>query len=232
MNEPGGEQAGAGEQASGFDPDVSFPVILAGPSGAGKTSLRDLLLGGPLAGRFLFSVSMTTRAARGGEVDGSDYRFVDTGGFETLVAEGDMLEHAVVHGESYGTPRSNLDAARAGGRHLLLDIDVQGARQVRVSVPDVVSIMVLPPSRDEMLRRLRARGSETEEQLRRRYASAVVELDAVREFDYVVVNEALDRAVDDVRAIVDAEERSIRRVAEGAVEFASRLKGEIEQQMQ
>jgi guanylate kinase len=232
MNERTGEPERAGVPAPGFDPDVSFPVILAGPSGAGKTSLRDRLLGGSLAGRFLFSVSMTTRASRDGEEDGSDYRFVDAEGFETLVAEGEMLEHAVVHGDLYGTPKSNLDAARESGRHLLLDIDVQGARQVRELVSDVVSIMVLPPSRDEMLRRLRARGSETEDQLRRRYASAVTELEAVREFDYVVINEALEDAADDVRAIVDAEEHSLRRVAEGALEFANRLKGEIEQQMQ
>ncbi|MFV1985769.1 MAG: guanylate kinase [Gemmatimonadota bacterium] len=218
--------------ARAFDPDASYPVILAGPSGAGKTSLRDRLLGRALAARFLFSVSMTTRAPREGEEEGSDYRFVDVERFETLAADGRMLEHAVVHGDLYGTPIANLDAAREAGRHLLLDIDVQGARQVREQVPDVVSIMVLPPSREEMLRRLQGRGTENDEQLRRRYVSAVSELEAVGEFDYVVINDVLDHVVEDVRAIIEAEEHSISRVGEGALKFANRLKGEIERQMQ
>lgn len=211
---------------------VTFPIILSGPSGAGKTTLRDRLLGGASARRFLFSVSMTTRNPRSGETDGGDYRFVDRATFEELVESRGMLEYAVVHGDLYGTPRSNLDAARASGRHLLLDIDVQGARQVRAVVPEAVSIMVLPPSAREMLRRLEGRGSETPEQLSRRYESAVSELDAVGEFGYVVVNESLADALDRVIAIVAAEERSVSRVGAEAEEFARRLKGEIEARMQ
>jgi guanylate kinase len=124
----------------------TFPVILAGPSGAGKTTVRDRLLADPLGLPFRFSVSMTTRAPREGEVHGVDYRFVDRPRFLELVDAGGMLEHAEVHGELYGTPRENLVEALAEDAFLLLDIDVQGARQLRESTPEAVSIFLVPPS--------------------------------------------------------------------------------------
>ena len=207
-------------------------VILAGPSGAGKTTLRDRLLEGARGSRFMFSVSMTTRARRSGERDGVDYHFVDAEEFRQVVSEGGMLEHATVHGDLYGTPRSNLDAAEAAGRHLLLDIDVQGARQVREALRGVVSIFILPPTADEMLRRLHGRASESDAQLRRRYESALEELAAVHEFDYVVVNDDLGEAVDAVRAIAVAEESSVRRAGHSALELAARLEDEIRSRMQ
>jgi len=208
--------------------DRSFPVLLAGPSGAGKTTIRDRLLAGEGQRRFLFSVSMTTRAPREGERDGRDYRFVDRASFEAMVESGAMLEHAEVHQELYGTPRENLELARREKVHLLLDIDVQGARQVRERVAGVVTIFVLPPSADRVVERLRGRGSETEAQLQRRLDSARAELAAVSEFDYVVVNDDLDAAVRAVAAIVDAESRSIARLREEAAEVSSTLRGEID----
>lgn len=204
-----------------------FPLILAGPSGAGKTTIRDRILALSGAPPTVFSVSTTTRAPRSGERDGVDYRFVGRETFAELVESGRMLEHAEVHGERYGTPRDNLDRARARGAHLLLDIDVQGARQVRRAVPEAVSVFIVPPSGDRILERLRRRGSETDEQLERRLATARAELAAVAEFDYLVVNDDLDGAVEAIRAVIDAESRAIPRLGAAAERFARRLAGEI-----
>lgn len=206
----------------------TFPVILSGPSGAGKTSIRDRLLeaaGGP---NFLFSVSMTTRDPRPGEEDGVDYLFVTRREFEGRVEAGEMLEHAEVHEDLYGTPRANLEAAAARGAHLLLDIDVQGARQVRDRTPEAVSIFVMPPTGRHVRERLRRRASETPDELAKRLSSARTELEAVAEFDYVVVNDALDEAIASVRSIVIAEEASVRRLEEPARARASRVGREIE----
>jgi guanylate kinase len=170
---------------------------------------------------------MTTRAPRRGEREGEDYLFVTREVFEHRIAAGEMLEFAEVHGELYGTPRSNLDEARATGVHLLLDIDVQGARQVRRSVSDVVSIFVLPPSGERVIARLRSRASETEVELRARLGNAVAELEAVAEFDYVVVNDDLEAAIDTVVAIIATEERAVRQLGDGAVARATELQGEI-----
>ena len=205
----------------------AFPVILAGPSGAGKTTIRDQLLGADEEGRWVFSVSMTTRAPRRGEREGEDYRFVTRENFEGRIAAGQMLEFAEVHGELYGTPRSNLDETRAVGAHLLLDIDVQGARQVRRAISDVVSIFVLPPSGERVVARLRSRASETEAKLRARLSNAIAELEAIAEFDYVVVNDELEAAIGAVAAIVAAEERAVRQLGDGAPGRGIELQGEI-----
>ncbi len=213
--------------AAGIPTDRTFPLILAGPSGAGKTSIRDRLLRGEGAHRFRFSVSVTTRAPRRGEVEGADYRFIDRAAFEALVTRGAMLEHATVHGELYGTPSENLDNAKSDKVHLLLDIDVQGARQVRAAAPEAVSIFIVPPP-GELRRRLAARGSEDAERLRRRLDSAARELAAMDEFDFVVVNEVLEDAVSRVIAIVDAEEVRVARLAEAAEGFRDRLTAELD----
>lgn len=183
-------------------PGLLFPVILSGPSGAGKTTIRDRLLTQPGPPFFLFSVSMTTRAPREGEHDGVDYRFVTGDRFEALVDSGAMLEHATVHGERYGTPGDNLDRAQEAGAHLLLDIDVQGARQVRAAVAEVLSVFIVPPSGRRIVRQLRGRGSESPEQLRRRLANARSELEAAAEFDRLVVNDRIGRAAREVSSLV------------------------------
>ncbi len=205
-----------------------FPLILAGPSGAGKTTVRDRLLAGPDADRFLFSVSVTTRAPRPGEKDGVDYGFITRREFEASIERGELLEHATVHGELYGTPRANLDLAVRANAILLLDIDVQGARLVRAAVPGVVSIFLFPPTGGRIVERLRRRASETPEQLSRRLANARVELEAAAEFDYLVVNDELDEAVEEVRGILRSEEAATRRLGTRGTDYAARIIRELE----
>jgi len=185
-------------------------LVLAGPSGGGKTSVcRRLVAARP---EVRFSVSATTRPPRPGERDGSDYRFLSRESFEALIESDGLLEWAEVHGELYGTPRAVVQDPAGPAHCLLLDIDVQGARQVRRREPEAVLVFLLPPSAEEMIVRLRRRGSEDEERLSRRLRTAVEELSAAGEFDYVVVNEDLDATVRTVESIVEAElHRTSRR---------------------
>jgi guanylate kinase len=180
-----------------------FPVVLAGPSGTGKTTLAHRLVEGP--GAFCFSVSATTRAPRAGEQDGVDYYFVGRDRFEAMVAAGELAEWAEVHGSLYGTPRVELAAGARGGRHVVLDIDVQGARQIRASVSEALLVFVLPPSVEALVRRLTGRGTEGEAQVARRLRTALDELAVVGEFDHVVVNEVLEECLEEIRGIVRAE---------------------------
>lgn len=205
-----------------------FPVILSGPSGAGKTTIRDRLLAEAGRPGFLFSVSMTTRAPRAGERDGVDYRFVSRSRFEALVDDGAMLEYATVHGERYGTPRDNLDRARDAGAHLLLDIDVQGARQVWEAVTEVLSIFIVPPTGERIARQLRGRGSETPEQLRRRLANARSELEAAAGFDRLVVNDRIGEAVAEVSALVAKGLVPGRRLGAAEWRYVKRIIGELD----
>ncbi len=213
---------------SGAMVDLEFPVILAGPSGAGKTTVRDGLLGGAGANHYVFSVSMTTRGPRSNETDGVDYTFATREQFMALVEAGGMLEYAEVHGELYGTPTSNLARARRAGKHLLLDIDVQGARQVRTIQPDVVSIFLVPPDAGRIGDRLRKRGSENAEQVARRLANARTELGSALEFDYLVVNDVVERAVARVRSIVRAEEVGVQRSRPQFADFIEKMTGELD----
>jgi guanylate kinase len=181
------------------------PVVLAAPSGTGKTTLaRRLVLDGD---DYAFSISATTRKPRAHERDGVDYHFVDREGFEAMVAAGRLAEWAEVHGQLYGTPRDQLEQAAARGVHVILDIDVQGARQLRASIPDTKLIFVLPPDVDTLLSRLTGRGTEEPAEVARRLRSALEELQAVEDFDYVVVNDDLERCL-----------VTIRNIASGAVE--------------
>lgn len=212
-----------GRTAPGFRP---FPLILAAPSGAGKTSIAHGLR--QRRSDVVFSVSATTRPARGYEQDGRDYWFLSDAKFREWIATGKLLEWAQVHGHWYGTPRSNVDAAAERKQFLLLDIDVQGARQVRRLIPEAVAIFVLPPSGGELANRLLGRGSELPDARRRRLANATAELALAAEFDYTVVNDDLDRAVTEVDCIVRAESRRVSR-AEDIAGHAAELRRQIDQ---
>jgi guanylate kinase len=187
-------------------------VVLAAPSGTGKTTIAHSLV--EHSEGYCFSVSATTRAPRDGERDGADYHFVDRARFEEMAGNGELAEWAEVHGELYGTPRKELDDAAARGEHVVLDIDVQGARQIRDSVPEAVLVFVLPPSVEALMARLTGRGTEGQEQVGRRLHTALDELRAVPEFDHVVVNDELERCLDDVRSIVRAEALRAARVSD------------------
>lgn len=202
-----------------------FPVVLAGPSGSGKTTIGRVLV--ERREHVRFSVSATTRDRRSDEREGVDYHFLSREEFRRRLEADDFLEWAEVHGELYGTLRSELERARKAGEHLLLDIDVQGARSVRERVRDAVTIFLLAPSGERIVERLRGRGSESEDELRSRLRAAEAELDAVTEFDFVVVNDVLDRAVDAVEGIVQAEERRIDRMPRRVQERAEALAREI-----
>ncbi len=153
----------------------------------------------------MLSVSATTRPPRDGEVDGTDYYFVDDAGFDRMVADGEMLEWAeVFRGHRYGTPKGAVDLHRDAGRDVVLEIDVEGARWVRDRVPDAVMILLVPPSRDELERRLRSRGTEDEADIAERLAKADWELAQAALFDHQVVNDDLDRASSQVAAIIEA----------------------------
>jgi guanylate kinase len=181
----------------------AFPVILAAPSGTGKTTIaRRLLEFRPDVG---FSVTCTTRPPRPAERDGVDYHFLAGDEFEARVERGEFAEHAVVHGNRYGTLRSEIDRLMESGRNPIMTIDVQGAVQFVQAFPEAVLIFLLPPSAVELLSRLSGRGSEDRATLARRVDSALTELATVDQFEYVVVNDALEHAVTQVLSIIDAE---------------------------
>jgi len=177
------------------------PVVLVAPSGTGKTSLADSLVA--KLDRYVFSVSATTRPPRPGEEAGVHYHFLSRDEFERRVEAGEFAEWADVHGELYGTPREEIELAVDRGQHVVLDIDIQGARQIRESIPEATLIFVLPPSVGIMLARLKGRGTESPEEIDRRLRSAIIELEAVPEFEHVVVNDDFDRCVEDIRRIVE-----------------------------
>jgi guanylate kinase len=177
-------------------------LVLAGPSGVGKGSIvRELVARDPTIS---LSVSVTTRPPRPGEVDGVDYFFVDEDAFDRMVDAGELLEWAEIVGHRSGTPRGFVEDRLAEGRHVLLEIDVVGASQVRERVPGAILIFVEPPSLEELERRLRGRGTETEEAIRLRLETAAWELTQRSWFDQVVVNDELERAADAVTAIIEA----------------------------
>lgn len=177
--------------------------IIAAPSGAGKSSLVNALLARETS--IQLSISYTSRAPRAGESEGSHYHFVTRGEFEAMVARGEFFEHAVVHGDLKGTARHTVERPLAEGRDVLLEIDYQGARQVRSLVPDCVSVFILPPSRVELERRLRGRGQDAEDVIQRRLADSRTEIAHLEDFDYLLVNDVFERTLDDLLAIVRAE---------------------------
>jgi len=177
--------------------------IITAPSGAGKSSLIDALLKDDP--RLKLSVSYTTRAPRPGEVNGREYHFVDDPAFVAMLARGEFLESAEVHGYRYGTSQAVIREALDGGEDLVLEIDWQGAQQVRRLYPGCVGAFILPPSVPELERRMRARGQDTDAVIRRRLASAEEEISHAQDFDYVIINKDFDEAKQDLQAIIRVE---------------------------
>ena len=176
--------------------------VVAAPSGAGKTTLVRLLLEQE-AGVSL-SVSFTTRPPRPNEQDGRDYHFVDATAFRAMIARHEFLEWAEVHGNLYGTSKTWISERLASGNDVLLEIDWQGARQVRSLFPGAIGIFILPPSLEELARRLTGRGTDSADVIARRLAAAEAEMRHAGEFDYVIINDILEQALDDLRAVVRA----------------------------
>lgn len=208
---------------------VHFPLILAAPSGAGKTSVAHRLK--ERRSDLRFSISATTRARRSHETDDRDYHFIEESAFRQMIEDGALLEWAEVHGHLYGTLRRSLDEARASNQHLLLDIDVQGAAAIRKLVADAVLVFIFPPTAESLAGRLFRRGSEADAVRRRRLANATGELLKAPEFDYIVVNDDLDQAVDRVEAILDAESLRPSRALDLAGEI-ERLRSGISARLQ
>jgi guanylate kinase len=187
-----------------------FPVILSAPSGGGKTTIARMLLGRrPDLG---YSVSCTTRAPRSGEVAGRDYYFMSRAEFIAKREQGAFAESAEVHGNLYGTLRAEVERVMSGGKHVVMDIDVQGAVQFVRAFPLSVTIFILPPSAEVLLERLRGRNTESSAQLAARLQSALQELQQVDEYEYVVINDDLERAVASVESIIDEEVVSRERL--------------------
>jgi guanylate kinase len=184
--------------------------IISAPSGSGKTTLTNEIL--KLVPDLRFSISYTTRKPRGSEIDGREYHFVDRGVFEEMIRRGDFLEYADVFGNFYGTARSFLDQARAEDKDLLLDIDVQGAGQVKRRLPQAVSVFILPPSREVLERRLRNRSQAENvgslEVIQRRLEGAGKEIENYPSYDYILVNDRLEKSIDQLQAVITAERLS------------------------
>lgn len=198
-------------------------LILSSPSGAGKTTLC-----GRLRGEFSdlrFSISHTTRKPRPTEVDGREYHFVDTATFEQMIRASAFAEWARVHDHLYGTSFKEIEIARATARGVLFDIDYQGARQIKASLPEAVGVFILPPSLVELERRLRGRATEDEETTQRRLRNAKNEVEHYAFFDYVIVNDDIERAFGQLRSVVFAERARRARYAQQCERMLAEWKG-------
>ena len=208
---------------------MSRVFIISAPSGSGKSTLVKRLLAQDR--NLIFSTSHTTRAPRGAEVNGEHYHFITREEFEERIRKDEFLEWALVFGNYYGTHRGILERGRAERKDVVLDIDVQGARQLKEKIPDAVSIFILAPSREELAKRLRTRSEDSEEVIQRRLAGAAREIEDFRRYDYVLVNDDVDLASDRLRAIVAAERRgtsdpvtdSLRRANPAVTERVERI---------
>jgi guanylate kinase len=193
---------------------MPFPIILSSPSGGGKTTIAHKLLA--LRPDVGYSVSCTTRPARPGEVDGTDYHFLSLAKFKRDKAARKFAESAEVHGHWYGTLRAEVRRVLSSGRHVIMDIDVQGAKQFARAFPESVLVFILPPTAEVLVERLKARGTEDRKSLIRRFKSAKAELKAIDLYPYVIVNDEIDSAVAAVSSIIDAE--SLKRSRNGALD--------------
>jgi len=190
--------------------------IVSGPSGAGKTSICTPALA--VLQQIELSVSTTTRSPRTTEREGVDYRFVSDGEFATMVARDAFAEWAEVHGKRYGTSRGALETRLAAGHDVLLDIDVQGARQIKAAYPDAVAIFLVPPSPEHIEQRLSARGTDSDETVKRRLSNACAEIARLPGYDYFIVNDDLEEAKDAFLAIVKAERQRTSRHVDASLE--------------
>jgi len=186
--------------------------IVSAPSGAGKTTLCKELASSPAVGSLRHSVSHTTRGKRPGEMEGEHYYFVSEDKFAAIRDSGGFVEWAKVHGNLYGTSRAELERIFAGGGDVILDIDTQGAAKVRESGTGGVFIFILPPSMQELEKRLRSRNSDDEDEIRRRLARAVEEIKSFGMYDYIIVNDNMLKALDELAAVVKAERRKLQNV--------------------
>lgn len=201
-------------------------LVMSSPSGAGKTTITRALL--EKDDDLSMSVSATTREPRPGEVDGKDYFFIDKAKFEDMVAKGEFLEHAKVFDNYYGTPKGPVDDALAAGKDVLFDVDWQGARDLRHAArDDQVSIFILPPSHEELERRLYTRAQDSEEVVKKRMSKAASEMSHWGEYDYIVINVDIEDSVAQVEAILTAERLSRPRQT-GLPEFVESMSGEEE----
>lgn len=186
--------------------------IVSAPSGAGKTSLLKALT--TKDDGIATAISTTTRIRRSGEVDGTDYHFASLEEFQNLIKQGDFLEHAEVFGNLYGTSKNRLNEALNNGQDLVLEIDWQGAQQIREQLPKAISIFILPPSRDELAKRLRGRGQDDEEVIQKRMSAAIEEISHFSEYDYLVINDDFDLALGELECIIQAQRLTQTRQAD------------------
>ena len=178
-------------------------IVVSGPSGAGKSTVVFKAING--RDKMCFSTSVTSRKPRPGEVDGREYFFIDAARFEQMVQNDELLEHAVYVGNYYGTPRKFVEDKLAAGESVFLDIEVQGARQVKEKMPDAIMIFLIPPSLGELKNRLESRGTETEETIKGRLARAREEYAEADFYDYIVINDDIDSAANELLSILTAE---------------------------
>lgn len=195
---------------SGFKSQQGLLIVLSGPSGAGKNSLVDRLR--ELHPELRYSLSVTTRAPREGERDGLDYYFVTVERFKEMVKRGELCEWAEVYSNYYGTPRSFIEASLAEGADVLLDLDIQGAAQLKKIFPNAVFVFLVPPTAEELLQRIDRRGTDSKEAIALRTQSVKKELEAICDYDYLIVNDSLDNAAARLWSIIVAEKSKVKRI--------------------